>query len=109
VRPVITLGKGNSTTYHPRKMKCTSGACLTNFSTDILTYNLYTSAAHSTIWGDPSVDATTSSVTMPAGCCTTNTAWSTTVFGLIPAAVSGGTNDVAVGGYTDTVVVTMTF
>jgi spore coat protein U-like protein len=90
-------------------MKCTTGACLTNFSTDVLTYNLYTSAAHSSIWGNPAVDATTVSVTLPAGCCANNVAFSTTVYGMIPAAVSGGANDVAVGGYTDTVVVTMTF
>jgi len=109
VRPVITLGKGGSTTYHPRKMKCATGTCLTNFSTDVLTYNLYTTAAHSTIWGDPTVDATTASVTLPAGCCGNNVAFSTTIYGLIPVAVAGGVNDVAVGGYTDTVVVTMTF
>jgi len=109
VRPVITLSKGHATTYHPRKMNCFSGACLTNFSTDFISYNLYTSATHATIWGDPTVDATTASVTMPSGCCTTNTAWSTTVYGFIPAAVAGGANDVAVGTYTDTIVVTMTF
>ena len=110
VRPVITLGKGGSTTYHPRKMKCTSGTCLTNGdSADVLTYNLYTTATHTSIWGDPAVDATTVSVTLPAGCCANNVAFSTTIFGLIPAAVSGGANDVSVGGYSDTVVVTMTF
>ena len=108
-RPVITLSKGHATTYHPRKMNCFSGACLTGFSTDFISYNLYTSATHATIWGDPTVDATTASVTMPAGCCANNVAWSTTVYGYIPAAVAGGANDVAVGTYTDTIVVTMTF
>lgn len=109
VRPVITIGKGNSTTYHPRKMKCSSGACVSSFPTDVISYNLYTSATHGTIWGDPTVDATTASVTLPAGCCANNVAFSATVYGYIPAAVSGGANDVAVGTYTDTLVVTMTF
>jgi spore coat protein U-like protein len=43
------------------------------------------------------------------GCCGNNVAFSATVYGLIPAAISGGANDVAAGGYSDTIVVTMTF
>ncbi|HET9393301.1 MAG TPA: spore coat protein U domain-containing protein [Candidatus Rubrimentiphilum sp.] len=110
VRPIITLSKGGSTTYHPRKMACTSGACLTNGdSADVVTYNLYTTAAHATIWGNPTLDATTASVQLASGCCANNVAFSATVFGFIPAAISGGANDVSVGGYTDTIVVTMTF
>ena len=109
VRPVITLSKGNSTTYHPRKMKCFSGTCTTAFPNDVITYNLYTTAALAAIWGDPTVDATTASVTLPAGCCANGVAFSATVYGYIPAAVSGGANDVAVGTYTDTITVTMTF
>ena len=108
VRPIITLGKGGSSTYS-RRMACTSGACLTGFSTDVVSYNLYTSAAHTTIWGNPAVDATTASVQLASSCCANNVPFSATVFGFIPAAVAGGVNDVAVGGYSDTVVVTMTF
>lgn len=109
LQPVITLGKGNSTTYRPRKMDCISGACATGFSSDYISYNLYTNASLATIWGNPSVDASTGSVQLPNGCCKTNSSWSATVYGQIPAAVAGGVNDAAVGNYTDTVVVTVTF
>jgi spore coat protein U-like protein len=109
-KPIITLGKGaNSATYAARKMSCVSGACLTGFSSDLLQYNLYTTAAHSTVWGDPAVDATTAHVQLATSCCTNNKAFSTSVYGLMPAAIASGVNDVAVGGYQDTVVVTMTF
>ncbi len=110
LRPVITMSKGGSTTYHPRKMACISGACLTNGdSADVVVYNLYTTASHATIWGDPTVDATTGSVTLASGCCKSGVAWSTTIYGFMPAAIAGGNNDVSVGGYQDTVVMTMTF
>jgi spore coat protein U-like protein len=107
--PVISLGKGaNSTTFSPRQMACTSGACTTNgYSTDKLQYDLFTSAAMTSIWGDGT--GTTSTVALAAGCCTNNLAWSATIYGRIPVATSGGANDVSVGGYSDSVTVTMNF
>ena len=107
-RPIISLNKGlHSTVFSPRKMACASGACSTGYSADLLQYNLYTSATYSTIWGDGT--NSTATVQLASGCCSNNVAWSATVYGNIPKAVAGGTNDVSVGVYADTVTVTMTF
>lgn len=101
--PYAKLGPGNGTVNN-RYMTCVSGACLTGFSTDKLFYNLYTDAAHTTIWMN---GATTGEASTPADCSNTNCSW--TVYGLIPAAIPGGKNDVAVGGYADTITVTVSY
>ncbi len=99
--PTITLSAGSSGTTANRSMPCTSGQCLTSFPSDLLHYNLYTTIAHTTVW------AATGQPTTPANC--KNTTCTASVFGLIPAAVSGGTNDIAAGGYADSVTVTVTY
>lgn len=100
--PTATLSAGSSGVIANRSMTCSSGACSTNgFSADLLHYNLYTTVAHSTVWGATGVAST------PANCNNTTCAW--TIFGLIPAAISGGTNDVSVGGYTDAITITVTY
>jgi len=98
--PTATLGNGNGTVAD-RYMLCASGACLSGFAGDQLHYNLYTTAGHTTVWGATGVAST------PAGCKNTTCSW--TVFGLIPAAIGGGVNDVAVGGYTDAVTITVAY
>lgn len=98
--PKATLSAGGGT-IADRFMACTSGTCMTGFSSDQLHYNLYTTVAHSVVWGATGVAST------PANCKNTNCTW--TIFGLIPAAVSGGTNDVSVGGYADAITITVTY
>ncbi len=82
----IGLGPGAGTVAQ-RKM--TSGA-------NGLNYNLYTDAAHGTVWGASSVSGSTSGVTGNA---------SHTVYGRIPASQT----TVVPGTYADTIVVTVTF
>lgn len=88
----IALSSGSSASYTQRTMK-NGGASLA--------YNLYTSAAHSQVWGDG---------TGVSQAVTNNFAalllldQSTTVYGRIPAG-----QNVAAGAYTDAVVVTITF
>lgn len=98
--PLATMNALHGT-IADRYMICVSGACLGAFSTDQLHYNLYTDASHSTIWG------ATGQPSAPANCKNASCTW--TVYGLIPAAVSGGTNDVAVGGYSDSITVTINY
>ncbi|HEY8322399.1 MAG TPA: spore coat protein U domain-containing protein [Candidatus Baltobacteraceae bacterium] len=98
--PHATLSSGSGT-IADRYMTCSSGACLTGFSTDQLHYNLYTTVAHAAIWGATGVAST------PANCKNRSCAW--TIFGLVPAAIGGGTNDVSVGGYADAITVTVTY
>lgn len=47
----IALGKGGADTYSPREM---------DNGIDKLQYNIYTSNLYTSIWGDPTADATTS-------------------------------------------------
>ena len=84
----VTLSTGQSGAYASRWM--TSGA-------DALSYNLYTSAARSTIWGD----GTGGSSSITSG---KNATATLTVYGRIPAG-----QDAAVGTYTDSVTATVTF
>jgi len=98
--PLATLDAGHGT-IADRYMACVSGSCVTGFSSDQLHYNLYTDAGHTTVWGATGVPST------PTGCKNVTCTW--TVYGLIPGAVAGGTNDVAVGGYTDSIVVTVDY
>lgn len=90
---VISLAKGNSTTYTPRFM---------NLSGVHLNYNLYTTAAFTSIWGDATGGTVTVSDSYTSiGLSTTR---NYTVFGQIPAL-----QPVGPGTYTDTVLVTVTY
>lgn len=86
----IGLGLGANATGAQRRM--------TN-ATDFLNYEIYKEAARTSVWGD----AGTALVNYTP---TTSTPTAFQVFGRIPA----GQTDVSVGaGYTDTVVITVTF
>lgn len=87
----ISLGAGQSGAFAWRHLR--SGA-------EVLRYNLYLDAARSQVWGDGS--ATTA--TGPGVVVDTGSADQTYVFGRIPPE-----QDVAVGVYADTVVVTFDF
>jgi len=65
-----------------------------------LAYNLYTSAAYSSVWGDGSGGTGVMSGTQTLG--TTNVSY--TVYGRIPAR-----QDVAAGAYVDTITVTVSY
>ncbi|HMG46644.1 MAG TPA: spore coat U domain-containing protein [Allosphingosinicella sp.] len=84
------LGAGSGASYANRKM--TAGA-------NLLNYNIYTSAARTTVWGD----GTASTATL--GGTGTGSAQSVTVYGR----VGGAQNSVPVGNYVDTVAVTVTY
>lgn len=90
---VISMAKGNSATYTPRFMSLASNK---------LNYNLYTSAAFTSIWGDATggTVAVNDSYTS-IGLSTTR---NYTVFGRIPAS-----QFVHTGTYTDSVLVTVTY
>lgn len=90
---VISMAKGNSTTYTPRFM---------NLSGVHLNYNLYTTAAFTSIWGDATGGTVTVSDSYTSiGLSTTR---NYTIFGRIPASQFVNT-----GTYTDTVLVTVTY
>jgi spore coat protein U-like protein len=84
----VTLSTGQSNNYASRVMK--SGV-------NQLNYNLYTSAARTTVWGDGSGGSSAFAINADA-----TTALS--VFGRIPAG-----QDAAVGTYTDSITATVTF
>lgn len=90
---VISLAKGNSTTYTPRFMSLASNQ---------LNYNLYTTGGFTSIWGDASGGTVTVSDSYTSiGLSTTR---NYTVFGQIPASQFVNT-----GTYTDAVLVTVTY
>lgn len=90
---VISLAKGNSTTYTPRFMSLVSNQ---------LNYNLYTTAAFTSIWGDATGGTVRVSDSYTSiGLSTTR---NYTVFGRIPAS-----QFVSPGTYTDSVLVTVTY
>lgn len=90
---VISMAKGNSTTYTPRFM---------NLSGVHLNYNLYTTAGFASIWGDGTGGTITVSDSYTAvGLSETR---NYTPFGQIPAL-----QVVGAGTYTDTVLVTVTY
>lgn len=104
----ITLGNGNHLQGNGnRAMACTSGNCLTSYPNDLLQYQLYTDAAHSTPW----IGSTSVSTACPnCGSSGQQVAFTpVNVYGSIPAATAGAINDVSVGGYSDTVVITLCF
>lgn len=84
----LDAGTGTGATVAARKM--TSGA-------NLLTYSLYQDATHLVVWGNTIGTDTVALVG-------TGLAQGTTVFGQIPAL-----QNVAVGGYTDTITATVTF
>jgi spore coat protein U-like protein len=85
---VVSLSKGQGNSYSPRVMK--SG-------TNLLNYNLYTTTARTTVWGDGSSGTGTR-------VATGNTTTTLSVFGQIPAG-----QDAAVGTYVDTIIATVNF
>lgn len=89
----IALNKGNnSTTYSQRDLK-------RNGSSDLLAYNLYTTDARSTVWGNGDAGTGTEAGTSQGS--TINK----TVYGRIPAGQTSATG----GDYTDTVSVDVTY
>jgi spore coat protein U-like protein len=102
----ITADNGKHATGSNRGMTC---AACTAYPNDVLQYQLYTDAAHTTPWtGATGITATCT------GCSgNTATTWTGgTFYGQIPAAVAGGINDVAVSGantYSDTVTITINY
>lgn len=89
---VVTLDKGqHSNSFASRAMQRTGGG-------DLLTYNLYTDASATTVWGDGTGGTTTQKLTG------NNPSATLTVFGN-----AGAGQDVPAGSYTDTVVITVNF
>lgn len=84
------VGTGAGGTFATRKMS--SGA-------NLLDYSLYTDAAHTTVWGDGSGGTATVSNTG------SGVAQNFTVYGRVPL----GQSSVPTGGYSDTVLVTITY
>jgi spore coat protein U domain-containing protein, fimbrial subunit CupE1/2/3/6 len=89
----VSLGTGNGGTFSPRLLG--SGG-------SHLTYNLYTSAAYSSVWGDGS--GTTTLVSDQRTLIVGSNISSYTVYGRIPAG-----QDPAAGTYLDTIVVTVNY
>ena len=89
----VTLTTGNGGSYSPR---------LLSNGVSTLSYNLYTSAAHSSIWGDGTgvTSAVSDQVLLLVGANTFNYP----VYGRIPAR-----QDAAAGSYTDTIMVTVNY
>jgi spore coat protein U-like protein len=89
----IALGTGNSNTYAARRMD--NGA-------STLSYNLYTTASYSNVWGDGSGSTT---LVADGALLTIGTAqFPYTVYGRIPAG-----QDSAAGNFLDTLVITLNF
>lgn len=94
----ITLNAGSGTgTINARKME--KGGTDT---TKTLNYNLYTSSANTTIWGDGTSGNSTNNVSGNAG---TGSAQTLVVYGTIPA----NQTDVEPGSYSDTITVTINY
>lgn len=101
----IALGTGGATTYAGRRMI---------LGTDAMSYNLYTDAARSIVWGNGSagtstVSCTTGDTSNGNGCIGTNPTGgdrraTRAIFGRIPALQNLGA-----GTYIDTIQVTVTF
>jgi spore coat protein U-like protein len=92
--PIVALSKGGSPTYSPRRM---TGGAFT------LTYNLYTTAARTTVWGDGTGGTVT--VTLTGGTVSGGVRnFSRTIYGRAP-----GSQNVGAGAYSDTITLTVTF
>jgi spore coat protein U-like protein len=90
VNIVVTLSRGSSAAFDPRTMRNGS---------EVLNYNLYREATYQTIWGDGTGGSQT--YTAVAALLVPVTV---TVYGRVPAQ-----QDVAAGGYSDSVVATIIF
>jgi len=88
-RITIDLSRGSAPTFLPRRLLK---------SAELLTYNLYTDAARSTVWGDAT------SGTSHYGPIKPSVTDTITIFGRIPAG-----QDATAGNYTDTVIATINF
>jgi len=88
----VDLSTGSSGVYFPSRQMTAA------FTTDVLKYNLYTSASLTTVWGDGSGGS--GDVVIPYAMGTSNF----TVYGQIPAQ-----QNIGAGSYTDTITVTVTF
>jgi spore coat protein U-like protein len=86
----ISLSQGSSGTFNPRSMVLGNSA---------LNYNMYLDAARTSIWGDGTAGTSLFMVSNPSGKPVT-----VSIFGRIPAG-----QDVAVGSYSDAIVVTIQF
>lgn len=91
----ILLATGQSNSFVQRKMN--SGA-------NLLGYNLYTTNAHSIVWGDGTGSTRTVTGSLTLNNANPTRTVSKTVFGQIPAL-----QDVAVGDYSDNVQVTVNY
>ena len=89
----LTMSPGGSASYNPRRLS--TGAAT-------LDYNIYTSAAYTTIWGDGSGGTGTVSdaMTLVVGSNSSNY----TMYGRIPAL-----QDARAGAYSDSIVVTVNY
>jgi spore coat protein U-like protein len=87
----ITISTGSSGSFTNRTMKK---------ATENLTYNLYTDAAFTSVWGDGSGPTQTYHIGNPPN----NTDVNLTVYGRVPAQ-----QDVSAGSYSDTVIATISF
>lgn len=90
---VISLSAGNSGSFTTRFM---------NLTGNHLNYNLYTQAAHTTVWGDGTAGTATVSDSYIAVALSETRNY--TVYGLLPALQA-----VPAGAYTDTITVTVTY
>lgn len=92
--PIVALSTGGSGTYSPRRMA--GGA----FNLD---YNLYTTAARTTTWGDGTGGTVT--LTLTGGTVSGGVRnFSRTIYGRAP-----GSQNVGAGTYSDTITLTVTF
>lgn len=92
--PNVALGTGSSGSFSPREMQ--SGVWQLN-------YNLYTTNARTTVWGDGS--GGTATVTLSGGSVSGGRRrFTRNIFGRVPAL-----QNVGAGMYGDTIVVTVTF
>jgi spore coat protein U-like protein len=90
VNIIVTLSRGSSAAFDPRTMRNGS---------EVLSYNLYREATYQTIWGDGTGGSQTytalAALLVPV---------TVTVYGRVPAQ-----QNVAAGGYSDSVVATIIF
>ena len=91
----IALSAGNSGAYAARRM---------NVGAALLTYNVYTNASHSQVWGDGTSSTAVVSTTMSFNFFQFSNSATHTAYGRIPAAQNAGA-----GNYGDNLVVTLSF
>jgi spore coat protein U-like protein len=95
VNYTLSLSRGSSGTYSPRRM--TAGSATLN-------YNLYRDAARAQVWGDGTNSTGTVAGTASFVWFQTSQTVNHTVYGRVPAQ-----QNATPGGYTDTIVMTITF